>query len=310
MGGCIRIAPPPPQISITLPGGIKIQSQPNSSQQFPNALDPVNSLLSQAAPALGAMQPAFDIVGFVMALMTFMLTLLGTLSIINPVLGTVFPVPTIINSDVDTPIPGKPAGDTGVPDPGKLISDALAVILKGVKLIGLIPHLSMLATVKDTLNASTVVMSGVTAKLNDLSDQMSKIPADTGDPVIDAKLACAREAVADAMQHAAGPLSNLIPILQNVSTMSQPISQGMPASVANLLKFAIKNGLIPLPSDEARDELIGVIDGLQQGTLLDFPDLSNVSDLPTAMNDIREKLAPVLGPLEQVQLLLTKLQNC
>ena len=316
MGACIRIAGPPQPISIMLPGGITLQSQTNSTQSIPNGMDPVQSLFQQAAPVLGAMKPAFDIVGFAMAIISFLLTLLGMLAGIllllgNPALAQIFPPPTIVNTDDDTPIPGFASGvDTGVPDASKLIVDAMAVFLKGLKLVSLIPQLSMLGTVKDSMNGAMVVMSGVTAKINSLNDAMARIPADTGDPVIDKELACAREALVDALAHAAGPLSNLVPTLQVVSTLAEPISQGLPGGVTNLIEFAVNMNLITFENDAAKADFMTMIETLKTGTLLEFPDLTNISDLPAAMDDIRNKLSPVLGPLESVQSLLVKLQNC
>lgn len=316
MGVCIRIPGPPQPISITLPGGIKLQSQTNSTQQIPNLLDPVQSLFQQAAPVFGAIQPVFDIVNFAMALIMFLLTLLGMLGAIlmllgNPALALMFPPPTIINTADNVPIPGFLEGeDTGVPDATKLIEDALAVFCKGLKLVGLIPQLSMMVTVKDSLNGAMAVMSGVIGKINELNDRLSMIPANTGDPVIDQELACAREALQDALAHSLGPLSNLVPVMQTVGTLAQPLNQGLPKPIIGFIEIAVNLGLIPFPDETAKTQFLGVVESLGNGTFIDFPDFTDISDLPATMDDMRSRLAPILGPLEAVQTLLTKLQSC
>ena len=315
MGACIRIPPPPTPIVITLPGGAKLTSQPSSTQSVPNQLDPLSSLFQMATPALGAVQPVFDIVLFLMAFLTMMTTILAVVGMLliptgQVYLSILFPMPKIVNTSFGVPIPGQPAGETTVPDLNQLISDIANVLCRGMKLVGLIPQLSMLVTVKDTMNASMGVMSGVQAKINSLTDALAAIPPNTGDPVIDKELDCAREAISDAMAHAMGPLSSLAPVMQSVTTLSQPITQGLPEPIINLISLAVTMNVITFTDDDARTEFFATLEQLKNGTLFSFPDFTNIQDIGQTMDEMRQKLAPILGPLETVQGLISKLQNC
>jgi hypothetical protein len=191
-----------------------------------------------------------------------------------------------------------------------LFIDIANVFCRGMKLVGLIPQLSMLVTIKDTMNASMGVMSGVQAKINSLTDALAAIPPNTGDPVIDKELDCAREAVTDALAHAMGPLSSLAPVMQSVTTMSQPITQGLPEPIINLVTIAVNLGAITFTDDDAKTEFFATLEQLKNGTLFSFPDFTNIQDIGQTMDEMRQRLAPILGPLETVQGVISKLQNC
>lgn len=313
MGACIRFQPPAININITLPGGARLASQ---NQDTHDPCGPFGSLFQISAPALGVAMPVFDILGFIMALVEFMLCLLGVLGAMlaltgNPALAVIFPVPTIINTEDDEPIPGPKAGDdTGVPDIKCLIDNAMVLICRALKLVGLIPQLSMIVTIKDALNALLALLSCIQAKFNSLTDALELIPAPTGDPVIDAELDCAREAMGDFFAHAAGPLTNIIPVFQLIGKLAEPIQQGLPAGVAQLVVVAVNLGLIPFPNDEAKEQFLALIEQLKEGLPIEIPDLTNISDIPAKMDEIRNQLQPMLGAIEAVQRLTDKLQNC
>lgn len=313
MGACIRFPAPPANINITLPGGAALASQ---NQKTHDPCGPFGSLFQISAPAFGAIQPVFDIVGFIMVLMEFLLCILALLGAMlaltgNPALAAMFPLPTIKNTADDEPIPGFASGeDTGVPDVKCVIDNAILIICKALKLVGLIPQLSMIVTIKDALNALLALMSCIQAKFNSLTDAMELIPAPTGDPIIDVELDCARAAMSDFFAHEAGPLTNIIPVFQLIGKLAEPLQHGLPGPIANLIIIAVNLGLIPFPNDTAKNQFLDLITQLQAGTLIEIPDLSDISDLAAKMDEIRTKLEPVLGAIEQVQKLTEKLQNC
>lgn len=313
MAACIRFPAPAAPVSITIPGGAKITSQ---SQNTHDPCGPINSIFQFAAPAFGAISPAFDIINAFMAVVEFMLCLLALIGSIlallgNPALAAMFPLPTIKNTADNEPIPGFAAGvDTGIPDVKCAVDNAIVLICRALKLVGLVPQLSMLVTVKDTLNALMALMSCVQAKINSLEDAISLVPADTGDPVIDQELACARDAVGDFVTHAAGPLVNVLPLMQVVTKLAEPIQQGLPGSAANIITMAVNLGIIPFPDAAAKTQFLDLVEQLKAGTLIQIPDFSDVSNISAKMDEIRDKLQPVLGAIDQVQQLTEKLQNC
>ena len=68
MGRCVSVPGPPQQVSIQIPGGAKLASMTNGSQQIPNDIDPFQSIFQSASPALGNLKTVFDIIDFIMAL--------------------------------------------------------------------------------------------------------------------------------------------------------------------------------------------------------------------------------------------------
>lgn len=313
MGACIRYTPPPAPIAITVPGGAKLTSQAENTH---DPCGPFGNLFQISAPIFGAITPSFDIVNFVMVLVDFLLCILALLGALlaisgNPALATMFPLPTIRNTNDNEPIPGYLKDeDTGIPDVKCAVDQAILLLCRTLKLVGLVPQLSMIVTIKDSLNALLALLSCIQAKFNSLSDAASLIPQATGDPIIDAELDCAREAMNDYFAHAAGPLTNVIPVFQLLGKLAEPVQQGLPPSVANIITIAVNLGLIPFPNSTAKTQFLDLIEELKNGTLIQIPDLTNISDIPATMNDIRTKLEPVLGAIEQVQKLTEKLQNC
>ncbi len=316
MGACIRLPGVPGQLSLQVPGGAKLVSMPSSTQSVPNDCDPVDMLLKISMPAFGTLQPIFDIVGFIMTLVDMFLCLLQILGAMlaltgNPALALIFPLSTIKNTADNEPIPGFAAdADTGVPDVTCLIEKAFELICKALKLIGLIPQLSMLATLKDALNAALTLLACIQAKINSLLDKLQLVPEDTGDPLIDAELACAREAIQDAITHAAGPLASLVPLMMLVAKLADPIKQGLPEPIANIIVTAVNLGLLPFPDDTAKQNFLNFVADLQAGIAFAIPDFSDIDNIADKMDEIREKLGPILPAIDTVQQLLQKLQNC
>lgn len=313
MGACIRFPAPAPNVNITLPGGAALTSQNPDTH---NPCGTFDNLFQISAPALGAIQPVFDIVGFVMVLMEFLMCVLALLGAMlaltgNPALAAMFPLPTIVNTANNEPIPGFDADeDTGVPDVKCVLDNAIVIICRALKLVGMIPQISMIVTVKDALNSLLALMSCVQAKFNSLGDVIALVPAPTGDPVIDAELDCAREAMSDFFAHAAGPLTNVIPVFQLIGKLAEPVQQGLPAPVVNLITVAVNLGLIPFPDANAKQQFLDLVEQLRTGLPIEIPDLSDINSLPAKMDEIRQKLAPIVGAIEQVQKLTEKLQNC
>jgi hypothetical protein len=316
MGACVRLPGPPGQLAIQIPGGAKLVSMPSSTQSIPNDCDPVDSLMKIAMPAFGTIQPIFDIIGFIMAfadLFICLMQVLGAISLVtgNPAISIMFPLANIKNTADNEPIPGFLAGeDTGVPDVNCLLDKALGLLCKAMKLIGLIPQVSMFVTLKDSLNSLLTVLACVQSKINSLTDKLQLVPADTGDPLIDTELACAREAIQDAVTHAAGPLGSIIPLMTLVGKLAEPLKHGLPAPVANLIKTAVNLGLIPFPDDTAKTNFLNFVDQLAAGAVFEIPDFSNISDIAATMDDVRNKLGPILPFIDLMQQLVQKLQNC
>lgn len=313
MGACISFPRPPNSVSISLPGGAKLVANAKNTH---NQCDPFDQLFQISAPALGTIQPIFDITGFAIAVVDLLLCLIafiGVLALVagNPVIAAIFPLPMVRNTADNVPVNGFLEGETtDVPDVQCVIDNLYVVVCKALKLVALVPQLSMIATIKDSLNTILALMSCVQAQFNGLSDAASLVPGPTGDPVIDAELDCARAAIADFGAHAAGPLTAAMPIMQLIGKLAEPIQQGLPAPAANLIRLAVNLGLIPMPDDAAKTQFLGLVDQLQAGTLIEIPDFSDFSDLAAKMDEIRSKLGPITGAIEQVQKLTEKLQNC
>jgi len=320
MGICIRISGAPPPINITIPGGVKITSQPSSTQSVPNHCDPIGSVFTLAAPAFGVIQPIFDISALVFAALDFLLCLLALLGAVmmmlgNPMLAMLFPMPTIKNTAPNVPIPGFGTDqDTGVPDIKCVIDNAFAVICKALKLVGLIPQLSMIVTIKDVMNALLALLGCIQVKINSLTDALKLVPANTGDPIIDFELGCARDAISDSMVHAVGPLINVLPMIQGVMKLAEPLQKGLPKNITNLIRIAMELGLIPFPAtpegDQSKADFLVLLTTLEQGLAIAIPDFSDISSISDKMDELREKMEPLIGAVEGVQQLLEKLENC
>ena len=90
MGACVVIGGKPPAVEIQLAGGAKIGSMASGTQQVPNAMDPFQSVIDGAQPALASITPVFDVIGFGMAFMEtqiFQLKVLGSIIDMIPGMG-------------------------------------------------------------------------------------------------------------------------------------------------------------------------------------------------------------------------------
>lgn len=310
---CITYPPPVKPISITIPGGAKIFSQPSDTH---DPCGPVNSIMNLASPAIGAVTPALNIAGLGISISDMFMCVLATIGALlvptgNFAVAAMFPLPTIINSANNFPIPGFAEGDdTGVPDFGCILEKFPDVLCYAGKMAGIIPHLSMLVTIKDMLNALMEIMSCVQAKLNSLADALAAVPANTGDPVIDAELECAREAIVEFQAHAAGPLTNVIPVVQQMAKLAEPIQRGIPTGVVNIITMAVNLSIIPFPDQTSKNQFLSLLEELKKGLQIQIPDMTNISDIPAKMNEIREAMGPVVDGIETVTQLLERLDNC
>jgi hypothetical protein len=118
----------------------------------------------------------------------------------------------------------------------------------------------------------------------------------------------------DFFVHAAGPLVNIVPLLQAVGKAAEPLQQGLPTSVGNIIRLAVNLKLVPFSNDtageNAKTQFLDLVTQLEQGFAIQIPDFTDISDLSAKMDEIREKLAPIVGAVEQAQKLLEKLENC
>jgi hypothetical protein len=321
MGRCIAVPGPPQQVNIQLPGGFKLSSITNSSQQIPNPIDPFQSLMQMASPALGSMKTIFDIVDCVMAVLDLIIAILEIAGLLMlplgmPILSQMFPLGTVKNIAEGDPVPGLPEGDTGIPD-GTHIRDAvLAVISCALKLIGLIPQLSAAVTIKDVMLSVIGLMEAVQGQVNGIFDSLSLVPpATTGDPLLDFELNCASASMNIEIEHQLGPLAQIVSLMKLVDILAKPLKQGLPAPVATIVKKAIEFKIIPLADDAARDQLLDLVDTMQESGLpIEIPDFSNLSDIPAKIEEIKAVLQPEGGPdilafIEQVQDFFDKIIN-
>lgn len=322
MGRCVSVPGPPQQVSIQIPGGAKLASMPNATQQIPNLLDPFQSLMQAASPALGNLKTVGDIVNFIMALVDFsvsQLELLGFLMALqgNPALAELFPLKTIINTDDDVPIPGFAADeDTGVPDLLRMIETMIKVIVAALKLVGLVPQLGAAAMIKDIVLNIIGFMEAVQAAVNGITDKLSLIPpATTGDPVLDFELECAADAVLQEIEHQLGPLASLVPLMSLVDILAKPLKQGLPAPVATLANVAVNLGLIPFPDEQAKEGFLDLVETMKtEGLPIELPDFGNLSNIPALIDEMKAVLQPpggpdILGLIEQVQELIEKVME-
>jgi hypothetical protein len=322
MGRCVSVPGPPQQISIQIPGGAKLASMPNATQQIPNLLDPFQTLMQAASPALGNLKTVGDIVSFIMAIVDFAVAnmeLFGFLmaAVGNPAIAELFPLKTIINTEDDVPILGTLAGeDTGVPDLLRVIVSLIKVIVAALKLVGLVPQLGAAAMIKDIVLTVIGFMEAIQAAVNGITDKLSLIaPATTGDPVLDFELECAADAVLQEIEHQLGPLSSLVPLMSLVDVLAKPLKQGLPAPVATLANVAVNLGLIPFPNDDAKDGFLDLVETMKtEGLPIELPDFSNLADIPALIDQLKEVLQPpggpdIIGLIEQVQDLIEKVME-
>lgn len=315
MGRCVRLASQPPQLNIQIPGGAVLGSIANQTQTHPNALDPAASLMQAAAPALSAIKPAIDIVAFVMAIIQIfftVLTLIGlALGIVAPgnPLSTLFPVPNVKDENGDDIHPP-------VPDPSgpflDIIDNLYELICRGMKLLGLVPQLSAIATVKDTLITALQIMDAVQGEVNSSLDRIEAIvPPPTGIPEIDNAIECARERLGDALGSKMGILASLAPLMEIVSILAELIAQPLPRVIYTMANLLIEAGILSFPDEESKQQVLDIVDEMTTtGITIDIPDFGDLDDILSKMQELKDKLGPLLPVIETIQLVVNKLTNC
>jgi hypothetical protein len=330
MGRCVNIGGQPLQIDIQLPGGIKIASMAHATQQIPNIMDPFQSLLQGVQPALGAMKPVFDIIGFVMQLMQCWLAVVRIFAALAvPVIGptapsnpliALFPPPPMLGDD------GEPL-DPYIPDLPKLFTDFLNCIAgllgKALKLAGLVPQISIGITVKDSIIAAMGFADAAMAQLNSLADLFTGLPAaDTGNVSFDLTLQCAADNSTVQLTHKLGPVANLVPLFAVIGLLVKIAKQPLPSVILDMSKLMANPapngfGVIPFPDlsgvggpsgDEQREQFLGLIEEMTiSGLPIDIPDFGDLSSLGQTLNDLKAQVEPILPVIQMVQGIFNKL---
>jgi len=340
MGRCLSIGLKPSEVSINIPGGVKIASMANFPQMVPNAMDPFQTLLQGAQPALGAIQPAFDIIGFAMKLMNCQMLIAKVLGSVmnmfspgNP-FSLMFSVDPMRDENGDKiklvpeiEVAGQIVFEGGpdIPDyPGiaPAMLDCLAGLLgSSLKLAGLVPQLSMAVTIKDSVLTAMGFANAAMAQVNSLTDLFTSIPAaNTGFPEIDAILQCTADNAGKQLEHKLGPVGNLVPLMSVISTLATVASQPLPSVIFDIAKFLANPapegfGLLPFPefpggptSDEQREQFLGVIEEMTvSGLPIEIPDFSDMSSIGDTLNELQGALEPVLPVIEMIQSVFNKL---
>lgn len=346
MGRIVKLSGPPPPVNIQLPGGAKISSMASATQGMPNAMDPFQSVIEGVQPALGQVKPVFDIIGFVMALMdvqSYQYKVIGAgLSMILPgnPFSAMFPVPPLKDDNGD-PVPMNPAAPGADPEPPfvpdfpGLIPGFLDAIVKlicyAIKLAGLVPQLSTVAAIKDSLLTAMGFMDAAMAQTNSLTDLFSSLPVgNTGVAGLDALADAAGDNAGAQLAAKLGPVGNLVPLMSIVSLLADAAKQPLPAPIltlATLMANTIENdppgfGVIPFPDlsdvigaqgepDAQREAFLGMIEDMTvTGLPIEIPDFSDLSSIPVIMDDIKQKLDPILPAIELVQSIMDKLTKC
>ena len=331
MGRCLAIGGKPFEINIQLPGGLKLASMSSATQQVPNIMDPFQSLLQVAQPAFGAIQPAFDIIGFVMQLMqcwvgimrifaALAVPVIGPFPPTNPMIA-MFPPPPKLDPDTGDPL------DPYQPDLTRLFTDFLecvaALMGKGLKVAGLVPQLSVPMSIKDIVITAMGFVDAAMAQVNSLTDLFTGLPpANTGNPIFDAILQCAADNSSTQLEHKLGPVGNLVPLMAIVSLLADAAKQPLPQVVHIMAKLLADEkpggfGLIPFPdltpvggpsSERQREDFLALIEELTiTGLPIEIPDFSDLSQLGALLTDMRAQLEPVLPAIELVQSIINKL---
>lgn len=347
MGACIEIGGKPPPVEIQLPGGAKAGSSASGTQQVPNIMDPFDSVLQAAQPALAAIKPAFDIIGFIMAALEaalfqykFLGSLVGMFAPGNP-FSEMFKLDPMVDENGD-PILLIPKievagavifeGGPEIPDfPGAapaFIEGILKVVCYGIKLASLETHLSAAASIKDGVMTAMGFADAAMAQVNSLTDLFTSIPpADTGNSAIDALLQCAADNSGTQLEHKLGPVGNLVPIMSILSIIADIAKQPLPGVIVDLAKLVAEAppkgfGIIPFPDlsgpplegptpDEQREQFIGLLEEMAiSGLPIEIPDFSDLSALGNILNDMQENLEPILPVIELLQSILDKLTKC
>jgi len=343
MGRCTVIGGKPSPVSIQLPGGIKVASMTSGTQQVPNSMDPFQSLINGAQPALGAIQPAFDVIGFVMKILDMQILVFKVIGSLMQMFAPGNPFSLLFKLDPmldenDEPVLVVPKIEVGgvvvfeggpeIPDfPGlapKLIDSVIGLFGSALKLAGLIPQFSMAVSIKDTVITAMSFADAAMSQTNSLTDLFTNLPAaDTGNSTFDDILQCAADNSQTQLEHKLGPLSNLVPLMSVVSLLADAAAQPLPRVIYDMGKIMANPqsegglGVIPFPdlsgaggptAEEQRENFLGFIDELTiTGLPIEIPDFNDLSNIGTLLNDLREKVEPLLPVIELVQSIFDKL---
>lgn len=342
MGALVEIAGKPPPVEIQLPGGAKAGSAASGTQQVPNSMDPFDSVLQAAQPALAAAKPAFDIIGFIMAAIEaslfqfkFIGSLVGMFVPGNP-FSEMFKLDDMVDENGD-PVLLIPeielvgfAGGPAIPDfagaAPEFVEKILKVVCFGIKLASLETHVSSAASIKDGVLTAMGFADAAMAQVNSLTDLFTGIPpANTGNSVIDAQLQLAADNSAKQLEHKLGPVGNLVPIMSILSIIADIAKQPLPAAIVDMAKLVAEEppsgfGIIPFPDltaaggptpDEQREQFIGLLEEMAiSGLPIEIPDFSDLSALGDILNDMQENLEPILPVIELLQSILDKVTKC
>ena len=345
MGACIEIAGKPSPVEIQLPGGAKAGSSASGTQQVPNAMDPFDSVLQMAAPAMSAIKPVFDVIGFIMAAMDCFLLILKILGSLmgmfapgNP-FSEMFKIDPMLDEN-DEPILVVPKievagvvifeGGPEIPDfPGlapTLIDCVIKIVCHAIKLASLETHLSAAASIKDGVMTAMGFADAAMAQVNSLTDLFTGIPAAiTGLSEIDLLLQCAADGSSIQVEHKLGPIGNLVPLMSVLSIIADIAKQPLPGIIVDLAKLVAESppkgfGLIPFPDlepfggptpDAQREQFIGLLEEMAiSGLPIEIPDFSDLSAIGDILNDMQEQMEPILPVIELLQSVLDKLTKC
>jgi len=326
MGRCTSIPGKPSPVNIQLPGGAKISSMASGTQQVPNSMDPFQSVLDGAQPALGAIRPVFDIVGFVMKLMNLIIllnkvtgSLMAAVAPGNP-FSALFKVDNMRDDDGEEIVPPVP----DFPGLAPALIDAVAGAIGGaLKVAGLVPQLSTAVSIKDSVLTAMSFADAAMAQTNSLTDLFDSLPAaDTGLSEIDDILQCAADNSLAQLEHKLGPLSNLVPLLSILSLLADAAAQPLPSVIYDMAKLMAATpsdgglGILQFPDlspvgpspDKQRDDFLALIEELTiSGLPIEIPDFSDLSKLGELLNNLRQKVEPIVPAIELVQSVFDKL---
>lgn len=319
MGACISLAGPPSPISIQLPG-FTLPSPPDLSFGIPNLMAPFQGLFTIATPALGVIKPVFDILGFVMCLMDLLMNVMALLGAAmtllmgpNP-LSVLFPLPNMKDGDGEEVSPA-------IPDPAGaiagVIDSLLCLICKGLQLGGLIPQLSGVFTVKDSIVTAMQFGDAVMAQVNSLTDIFSNLPpANTGNLAIDILLQCAQDNASVQIEAKLSPMAGLAPLMGLVSIIAELAARPLPRAIVTMAKMMAMPpptgfGLIPFPDTQARDDFLNLLDDMAStGLPIQIPDFSDMSNIGAVIQEMQASLGPILPTIELLQSVVDKLTKC
>jgi hypothetical protein len=291
-------------------------------------MDPFQSLLQGVQPALGAMQPIFDIINFAMKLLQCLMlqakifgALLMPLAPGN-MFSMMFKIDPMRDGDGN-------AIEPYIPDiPGiapALINCMLGLLGGAMKLAGLVPQISVAVTIKDSVITAMGFADAAMSQFNSLADLFTGLPPPTtGNALFDLVRQCAGDNSVKQLEHKIGPLASLATLMGVVSMLAQVAKQPLPSVIYDMAKILgdappAGFGMLPFPdlsavggptSDEQRQQFLGLIEEMTvSGLPIDIPDFSDLSNLGTLLDDLRQKMAPILPVIEMLQSVFDKLSK-